>query len=273
MASLKTNFLFVASFKDPAGMLMAEYLRSLYYFEEISENLYKCSEEDWILTYVTEDIIYVDGIEQKIGVSPKTIIFLSRHSSRSELPTLSTHVTGNPTEEAMFGGYPYSLAPSHPIFMKSVLYYMHVFAKERNLRYQVSLEVTHHGPTKILSPSFFVEVGSTINQWKDKEAIRTVVDAVLTAIKNPLEGIPTVGFGGPHYAPTFTRYSLEKKYAFGHIFSKYVLNNTPDKVILDAFRKTGSSRTAVIDWKGISGSLRSTLYEKLVDWGFRVIKS
>ena len=273
MAPLKTSFLFISSLKDPAGVLMAEYIRELYSFEELHNNLFKCLEEDWVLAYIEDDIIYSDNIENKLNIQPETIIFLSRHSSKSEFPTLSTHVTGNPTKDALYGGKAYSLAPSHPILMKSVLYYMYTFVKERNLKYNVTLEVTHHGPTEIFTPSFFVEVGSTIRQWKDKKAIETVVDAVVSAIKNPLKGIPTVGFGGPHYAPIFTRYSLEDKYAFGHILSKYVLNDTPDNVILDAFKKTENSKTAVFNWKGVYSSIRrNSLYKKLIDWGIDVIR-
>lgn len=273
MAPLAADFLFIASFMDPAGMLMAEYLSNLYDFEEINKNIYVCSKNNWILTYVEKDIIYVDGIERELDITPKTIIFLSRHSSKSEFPTLSTHVTGNPTKEATYGGYPYSLAPSNPILMKSVLYYMNLLVENRYLKYHVTLEVTHHGPTEIFSPSLFVEVGSTINQWKDKKATNTVVDALLTAIKKPLKGVPAVGFGGPHYAPTFTKYSLEKKYAFGHILSKYVISDTTDKVIRDAFKKTDDAKIAVINWKGMPGKIRKKLHENLIQKGIEVIKA
>jgi len=45
--------------------------------------------------------------------------------------------------------------------------------------YQVSYEVTHHGPTTLVHPSFFVEIGSTEKEWGDPVAGRAVAEAVL----------------------------------------------------------------------------------------------
>lgn len=273
MALVEPDFLFIVSRRDLAGILMSEYLMELFDFQPISTDLYKMGDSEWYLAYVDEDIIYTDGVDKRLGMHPKTIVFLSRHSSKSEFPTLSVHVTGNPGGEALLGGYPYSLAISHPILMRSTLHYMNRLAIERGLKYHVSLEVTHHGPTDISSPSFFVEVGSSIKQWRDLEAIQTAVDSLLMAIDNPLDGIIAVGFGGPHYAPTFTKYALEKNYAFGHILSKHILEETPREVILDAFRKSFESRTAVLNWKGIPGRLRRNLYNELTELGFDVVKA
>jgi|Deesub1362A_J573_1020465.scaffolds.fasta_scaffold00008_303 D-aminoacyl-tRNA deacylase len=273
MASITPSFLFIVSRKDPAGLLMAEYLCDLHSCNKVSKDVVQFEDCDWYLAYIDNDIIYSDEVDKQLGMSPKTIIFLSRHSSRSGSPTLSVHVTGNPTGEAEYGGKPYSLAISHPILMRSTLVYMSQIARERGLQYHVSLEVTHHGPSEISSPSFFVEVGSSIEQWKDKKAIQAAVDSVLKAIKSPLEGIPAVGFGGPHYAPTFTRYALEKGYAFGHILSKHVLGNTGFDIIMDAFKKTSNTKTAVFNWKGIPGGIRRQLYEELTKKGFEVVKA
>ncbi len=273
MASIKPSLLFIVSRKDPAGLLMAEHLMDLFNLELVSEDVFMFEDRDWYLAYVNEDIIHTDNVDKRLGFNPETIIFLSRHSSRSGSPTLSVHVTGNPTGEAAFGGSPYSLAISHPILMRSTLYYMRQLSEEKGLKYRVSLEVTHHGPTEISSPLMFVEVGSSIEQWKDRDATRTAVDSLIMAIKNPLEGVAAVGFGGPHYAPTFTRYTFERGFAFGHILSKHVLGETPMDIILDAFRKTMDTHVAVFNWKGIPGGLRRKLYEELSEIGIDIVRA
>ena len=64
--------------------------------------------------------------------------------------------------------------------------------------YRVSYEVTHHGPTALVTPSLFVEIGSTATEWADPAAGRAVAESILTAV--PEETINLIGFGGTHYA-------------------------------------------------------------------------
>ena len=92
------------------------------------------------------------------------------------------------------------------------------------------------------------------------------------ALKRPIKGVPAVGFGGPHYAPLFTRYLFDTDYAFGHILSKYVISSTPREIILDAFRKTENTKVAVINWKGVKSSDRKKLMNILSEEGIEVIK-
>jgi len=272
---LNIKYLFLYSLKDPAGINMAKYLMSKLKFHEERDfnGLYIRESGEYGLAAVDKDIIYTDYIDSNIPYNIDTIIFLSRHSSVKEYPTLSVHVTGNPLNEASYGGKPYSLAKSNPSLMKSILKWMRILRDERGLKYDVRMEVTHHGPTEVKSKVVFVEVGSTVKQWNDLEATDTVVESVLNALKDLRKYRPAVGFGGPHYAPLFTKIMLEEEYAIGHIFSKYVLNHDikPD-IILKGFELSDNSRTAILDWKSIKGSIRQWLRNFLVDHGFEVIK-
>ena len=81
--------------------------------------------------------------------------------------------------------------------------------------YHVSYEVTHHGPTGLRLPSFFVEIGSTEKEWTDPVAARAVAESVLAAA--PGNPIPLIGFGGTHYATRETEIALSSRGAFGHI--------------------------------------------------------
>ena len=267
------RYLFLYSLKDPAGINMAKYL--------LQKLPFKPSKYPGILVYnklaltsTHKDIIYTDYIEDSMPIRPDTIIFLSRHSSEKEYPTLSTHVTGNPTDEAKYGGKPYSLAKSNPSLMKRIIKEMIRLRDERGLKYDVRMEVTHHGPTEISAKVVFVEVGSTPRQWNDLSATNTVVDAVLNAIGNDYKNFTTaVGFGGPHYAPLFTKIDLEEEYAVGHIFSKYVLSSGVKwDLILKSFTLSDDARIAILDWKSIKGSVRQYLREFLYKHGFEVIK-
>ena len=81
--------------------------------------------------------------------------------------------------------------------------------------YDACYEVTHHGPTELRLPSFFVEIGSTEKEWIDDKAGLAVAESVLLADPGP--AIPLIGFGGTHYARRQTEIALSTQGAFGHI--------------------------------------------------------
>jgi len=268
------KYLFIYSKVDPAGRNMAKYLIEKLPFKP-NEDIGLLTYNEFALTYTENDIVYTDYIDENINISPDTIIFLSRHSSLKEYPTLSVHVTGNITGEAELGGKPYSLARSNPTLMKKILKYMKILRDERKLDYDVRMEVTHHGPTEIKSKVIFAEVGSTEKQWNDYDAISTVVDAILYALSDNVNNyITAVGFGGPHYAPLFTKLMLEENYAVGHIFSKYVLSKEiiRKEIVSKAFEYSDNAKVAILDWKSIKGSVRRFLYSLLLDLDIDVIK-
>ena len=154
-------------------------------------------------------LIHADGIDREYPSD--LLLFVSRHTSRDPSPVLTVHVTGN-LAGAELGGKPRSLPPACPSFMQAVL---------RELRsrtppgYAVSYEVTHHGPTELATPSFFVEIGSTDSEWSDPRAGRAVAESILAA--HPVDGINLVGFGGNHYAARETEIACTSRGAFGHI--------------------------------------------------------
>jgi D-aminoacyl-tRNA deacylase len=124
---------------------------------------------------------------------------------------LTVHVTGN-FRKAELGGEPRTLAPAEAGMMQATL---RSLAKHCPEGYRVSYEVTHHGPTALTLPSFFVEIGSTEREWDDPVAGRAVAESVLSAI--PQAPVPLIGFGGTHYAVRETEIALATRGAFGHI--------------------------------------------------------
>ncbi len=113
---------------------------------------------------IAERLIHAEHIDTQIDAD--VLIFLSRHYSANPVPVLTVHVTGN-FGTAEVGGTPRTLAPAAPAMMQATLRALRKHCPEG---YRVSYEVTHHGPTGLSHPSFFVEIGSTEKEWTDPVA-------------------------------------------------------------------------------------------------------
>ncbi len=266
-------FLLLYSLKDPAGVNIAERLREIFSFEEVSKNLWKHSRLPIFLTCTDKDLIYLDSFTSPVE-DVELLVFLSRHSSEAKIPCLTVHVSGNLSSQALYGGKPKELAVAHPTFMSSALIYLDEARETLSLNYQVSLEATHHGPSSITIPSFFIEIGSTIQQWKDPKAGEAIAFSVMKALENPFELSHSLGFGGGHYPPKITRYVLERRGAVGHIFPKYILTEGFDReVALQAVSKTvGGYSRVVLDWKGVPGGVRPAIVSFAEEQGLELIK-
>ena len=154
-------------------------------------------------------LIFQDGIDQ--GSDADLILFLSRHASVKPVPVLTVHCTGN-FGKAELGGSDRALATAAPDWMQAVLIKLQELAPSG---FGACYEVTHHGPTDLQIPSFFVEIGSTEREWTSENAGAAVAAAVLTAC--PAQSIPMISFGGTHYARRQTDIAGRTQAAFGHI--------------------------------------------------------
>lgn len=111
----------------------------------------------------------------------------------------------------------------------------------------------------------FVEVGSSEKQWNDLTACEAVADTIYHLLTKEPDIVPVaVGFGGPHYAPAFTRKLLKENIAFGHICPKYKIDNLDEELILQAFERTiPKPDFAFFDWKGLLSGQRNKIIEIL----------
>lgn len=188
-------------------------------------------------------LIYQDRIDDEVDAD--LIIFISRHSSVQPVPALTVHVTGN-YDTADLGGEPGALAPAAPAWMHAVLGNLASRAPES---YRVSYEVTHHGPTTLATPSFFVEIGSTAAEWADPAAGRAVAESILSAA--PGETINLIGFGGTHYAVRQTGIALSSRGAFGHIVPARQVGAL-DADLVRRMQEASRAVAAYIDRKSLS---------------------
>jgi len=227
--------LLVSSTLDPASINIREHILKQSEWEEIdtfyNNPVYRnININDAIIATINDRKITHENldkeVEEKLKIKPRQVIFLSRHTSKSGAPTLTTHPIGN-YGDAQFGGKTKTLSISSPRLMTHLLRILKKNAKQARLYHKVCFEVTHHGPYMSI-PTLFVEVGSNKEEWIKKEPANIVAKSVLALLSSYhyeedfTDDIPVlVGIGGGHYAPRFTDVALEKKIAFGHMIPSY----------------------------------------------------
>jgi D-aminoacyl-tRNA deacylase len=192
---------------------------------------------------IDERLIHAEGIDKKTDAD--LLIFISRHASVNPVPVLTVHVTGNYCEAAL-GGTARTLAPAATSMMQATL---RSLVKHCPEGYQVSYEVTHHGPTGLDLPSFFVEIGSTEKEWTDPAAGLAIAQSVLSA--TPQDPVPLIGFGGTHYAARETEIALTSRGAFGHIAHTREVATLTETMIRMMIEKSGAV-AAYIDRKALN---------------------
>jgi D-aminoacyl-tRNA deacylase len=217
---------------------------------------------------VETEIIHAENIDKELDTD--FIIWASKHQSEKEIKTLTVHPIGN-FNKAEFGGKAGELCPSNPKLLK---HFFQTLNKNNNLDYQVSMEVTHHGP-HIKTPSLFIEIGSTKKQWQDKKAGELIAKTIIEALKTkPKKSIPAIGIGGPHYCPNFNKIQLENKFALAHIVPEYVLPIN-EKIITQILTKTTKKpKYTILDWKGLGkAEQKNQTLEILKKFNLKIIKT
>jgi D-aminoacyl-tRNA deacylase len=187
------------------------------------------------LIIAKHNLIEIDNID---SILPKDnmIIFLSKHASKSKTPTLTSHSTGNFSEDNLLGGKPLEIGNTFPSFQKQYMKRLYE-KKEELLDYSLVIEATHHGPTSSTNPMLFVEIGSTEIQWNDNLAASVVCKCVLDTVKEIQKKVSSnninigIGIGGNHYPQKFNNLILFSNVAFGPIISKYNLAFINEKII------------------------------------------
>ncbi len=269
--------LIVASTKDIASMNIAQKIIDNYGFERLSESFQQnpvyikaISGQQFKLVFVNEDLIYTQLLTDFF--TPKLLVFVSRHSSVSGIPTLSVHTPGN-LGEAEAGGIARKVSVSPASAMKEALLEMVRQKEQLRLNYKVSYECTHHGPSLDL-PTMFVQLGSSPVQWKDLKAAEAVAHAAMAAVIKPSTYSAVLGVGGPHYNEKFTELALNTHVAFGHIIPKYAIPKIDAEMLKQCVQRTVEKvESAVFDWKGMRGADKKRLMAILDEIGVSVEKA
>jgi D-aminoacyl-tRNA deacylase len=250
--------LLVASNKDVASLNIKEQILKNYPFRRISKDFQQnptytaeVNSKKMNLITLKEESIKAQNLLSKFP-NAKLIVFISRHSSQSGKPTLSVHTPGN-FGNAELGGLPGTLSVSPAYKMQNALKALLYYKEKLNLKYEVSFECTHHGPS-LEVPAMFVELGSSREQWDDLKAAEAVAHSTMYSLSNstaPTSPI-TIGIGGTHYNQRFTVMTLVGEFAFGHMIPKYATHLVNAEMISQCIQKTLEKvQLAVLDWKGI----------------------
>ncbi len=194
-----------------------------------------------------EDAAAAFGGEGAAADAPGLLAFPSRHSGETG-PLLTAHFTGN-VGAAKYGGEAGELSRAAPNALSRVVA---AFDRHAPDGYEVGIECTHHGPSRVGCPSLFVEVGSDEPQWRDADAADAAAAATLA-----LRGVAAdrerslVGLGGGHYAPRFERVLRETAWAVGHVAADWGLADLDPEseagrtTLRAAFERSGASRALV----------------------------
>ncbi len=225
------------------------------------------------LITTTRDMIHCDHLESHFDAD--VFIFCSRHRAESGQPALLVHSTGNLGAEALFGGAPHQLSVSAPSLVSIALKRLFEERNKRGLtEFDVSLEVTHHGPTSMNTPLVFVELGSSEEYWTHEEGAKAVAAAAVDCIDEPLIGDAVIGFGGTHYASKFNKLVLDKNYKIGHMAPKYAVNELTVEVVEQMInRSTNPIVAAIIDWKGMNAENKAHVIPMLKAANIEIIRA
>ena len=266
----------VYSTRDLAGKGIAKHVVELLGLREggvLAGNTYYIG-DDIVLAGFNEDVIFFEFLDNYLDV--EYYIVLSRHSSKAKIKSLTVHHPGNPTNNAEAGGKPRELSIAFPPMAKKLITLLDKYTTEENLKeeYDVTLEVTHHGPTSLSKPIVFIEIGSSPEEWSDEKARNLVARVVVDSITNTLpECMPSTGFGGGHYARKHTKIMLTTNYCLGHIFSKHVIDYIDEEIILQAIKRSKpQSNNIIIEKKGVKSTQRKKIKEIANKLGLNIIE-
>ncbi len=281
--------LIVSSLLDPASINIKERILEQSDWEEIdtfyNNPVYShLNMKDIVIITINDRKIRHENldkeIKEKLNLIPKQAIFISRHTSKTGAPTLTTHPIGN-YGDAQFGGKTKTLSISSPRLMTHLLRILKKNAKQARLYHKVCFEVTHHGPYMSI-PTLFVEVGSNKEEWVKKEPANIVAKSVLALLSSYhyeedfTDDIPVlVGIGGGHYAPRFTDVALEKKIAFGHMIPSYHIDagNIDDEMFEKVLQATPDVKGIYFHRKALKKSLVSKYRQWFENRGIPTVSS
>lgn len=266
----------VTSEKDIASQTIRTVLIEEFGFfptgDHFENNPILACDESTILITTNRDMIFCDHLEDHFDA--EVFIFCSRHRAESGKPALLVHSTGNLGNEALFGGNPQEVSVSAPSLVSIALRSLFNERLKRGLdEFDVSLEVTHHGPTSLKTPILFIELGSDEEYWSHKDGAGAVAASVMECVKEPFCKDSAIGFGGTHYASKFNKLVFEKGYKIGHMAPKYAVNDLTLDVIKQMIsRTTGTVSRALVDWKGLNAENKAHLFPLLEEIGIEIVR-
>ncbi len=232
------DILVICSEADAASVNIRDRMMELGDFEEVGtfEDRKAYSGHGGHLVTIGDESLYRNNLDAEVfhalGIQHEVVVYLSRHSSKTGLKSLTVHPIGN-FSHAKFGGFFRQLVHCCPGGMTRALRRIHVLAGDAGLPHKVSYEVTHHGPY-LNTPTFFIEIGSDEKAWEERAPAEVIARTVLEAVPGA-SGPVLIGVGGGHYAPRHTDVALKKDVCYSHMIPSHAIlglgTQTLDKML------------------------------------------
>lgn len=271
---MSSKFVLVASSQDLAGRTLSGYLRSEKGFEpdglhvgEAGQSFSSPAHRNALLYVANARLLTLETLD---GTFPdaRAFVFLSKHRSDSEIPTLTCHCTGN-FVDAPFGGNPKEIAVALPSLQKA---YLQAITNAGVPGYDVIIEATHHGPTSLKKPVLFVELGSSEKQWADATSAGAMCDALLGSLDFKPCNKVGIAIGGTHYPTKFNKLLLESEFGLAAVASKHAFAAIDEAMLAQMIDKSAEKVTHVIlDSKGL-GSHKDRITKLAEKTGLQVLK-
>lgn len=248
-----SEIVIICSSSDPASSNIALRLLELAEWEEQGDLRFH---RGCCMLCIEEELVGLRNLEDQLdrmGLSPRLIVFASRHKSKEAVPWLGGHFTGVVQEGS------FELSRPAPYALKRLLT---VLQREAPSGFRLSAEATHHGPVDLRTPSLFAEIGSCEQHWIDPAAGTAVARAILELERfEEHAGEPVLlGIGGGHYVQRQTELMLSRPVAFGHMFSKYQASMLTVEAMKEAAELSGAS-SVYLDGKSFRSDERRRLEE------------
>ncbi|MGC8609765.1 MAG: D-aminoacyl-tRNA deacylase [Thermoplasmata archaeon] len=210
---------------------------------------------------INENFLYANNIDERIKYSSKidfeNYIFISKHKSETGIKCLTVHPFGN-FGKAEMGGKDYELIPVNSRLLTGLLLKLNEYNTLNN--FNVNFEVTHHGPY-IDGKGFFIEIGSSDEDYKNKDAGKILMKSIMDGLETN-DNIISIGIGGGHYAPRFTKLAITKKVSFGHMAPKYHAKDINENLLIQMFKKS-NARYLIMEKKDLNSSERKRILDIL----------
>ena len=208
------------------------------------------------LVVTDEELIHLKNVE-KSEFQNSVLIFLSKHASKSKIPALTSHFTGNFSIDNSLGGAPFEIGVAYPSFQK--VFMKNLYSMKNSLpKYDLTIEASHHGPTSSSNPILFIEIGSSEEEWSNKKTAKLVCECLIQTIQNVSEKAKVeeseiaIGLGGNHYPQKFNNLILTSNIAFASIASKHNLRFICNEMLEQMKGKSIEKVTSIyIDKKGM----------------------
>ena len=275
---IKSPVIIIVSNLDIAGKNMKKALIEINTYEEqiidspnswpIGDYELLLSDKSAILT-IPEEQIFSDYLADYLDC--ELVIFASKHSSSAEIKTLTCHTTGIYGPKTIYGGNDneLALAPSYALIKSYEKIKELVSDDDYYDDYWVGIEATHHGPTSLKQPVLFIEVGGTMDQWREQKPcslIARVIDYIIGVyatgeVDNGYKQA-MIGIGGTPYTARHNKLMDQGQYMPGHIIPKYNHEHISEEIIVQMFEKTiADEKIFVIDKKGTRSADRKNVIE------------